>query len=157
MLSLCQDNQHRQRIFRQSHDTRLFLKKMANYYLAASTYDLHNNDNYIVTSVWDKEIFVTPSFELWIQLPSMFVARIFERGMKMFCIFGVEIIGGEVGSSPKPPFSPTFSLDFKIPVVEVYRRHIWISGMDHAAYPQGVKRKRVPLQLFPPKTIKKFS
>merc|ERR1719402_677379 len=88
--------------------------------------------------VLNPKVIITPGLELGVVLGVVLVARLLQSAVKVDSILLVQVVRSEVTATTKPPpgFAtlPSFK-DFKISVVEMKCRNVWIPGVDHRADP----------------------
>ena len=69
----------------------------------------------------DPKVIVTPGLELGVILCVVIVAHIFQSSVKMDGVLFIQIVGGEVTASSKPPsLLPFRLLDLEVPVVAFF-------------------------------------
>mmetsp|Transcript_40939 Transcript_40939/g.96077 ORF Transcript_40939/g.96077 Transcript_40939/m.96077 type:complete len:371 (-) Transcript_40939:411-1523(-) len=94
-----------------------------------------------LATMFDLEIPVRPSLELWVKFFIMVVADLLQGSMEMIHVVLVHIGRGDVRSAAEPPNSP---VGFKIPIVEVHRGTHRILRMHDRRQPAGEERNSLP-------------
>jgi len=87
----------------------------------------------------NSKISITPFLELGIKCAVVSITGLLQLTVEMDSIVFIEVVGGQIRPTAKPPLGPFCRLHFKVSVVEVNRWHIWIPRMDHRTDSKGIE------------------